>query len=59
MTYRIGSGGRGTSRRGGKRITEEPVQEGAAAPPDKTRKDRPSGVGLGQNLFELAWGRCT
>jgi hypothetical protein len=45
MTYRIGSGGRGTSRRGGERITEEPVQEGAAAPPDKSRKDRPSGVG--------------
>jgi hypothetical protein len=43
--YRTGIGGRGTARRGGERITDEPVQEGAAAPPDKTRKDRPSGVG--------------
>jgi hypothetical protein len=46
LACRTHIGGRGASRRGGERITDEPVQEGAAAPPDKTRK-----LGIDPSLY--------
>jgi hypothetical protein len=66
LACRTHIGGRGTARRVGERITDGPVQSRKEPPRRLTRaaKIGPAGLDnetyvIGQNLFEMAWDRCT